>query len=187
VQSTGGDEGWLFVEGAAQVLDEPFSPVASLVVDKGQYFYGRAGAAVFTQASRKVAGGFDVSLGRFYGFDEFRLMSILSVQPVPFVQASVRYGFNRFFGDLLDARGVETHLLQVETRLALSPRLQLIGSFQRDSAGNRLVTNARIAWEYLPLSFIYLVLTDTRPAYLAPDAVTAETRVVLKATYTWQP
>ena len=49
------------------------------------------------------------------------------------------------------------------------------------------VLNARLAWEFLPLSFVYLVVTDTRAAYRAPDLSPSELRVVLKATYTWRP
>jgi hypothetical protein len=78
-------------------------------------------------------------------------------------------------------------LLLLETRLALSPRLQLIGSYQRDTEGNASLLNARLAWEFLPLSFVYLVVTDTRAAYRSPDTSPAELRVVLKATYTWRP
>ena len=63
------------------------------------------------------------------------------------------------------AEFAETHLLLVETRLAVSPKLQLIGSYQRDTDGNASVLNARLAWEFLPLSFVYVVVTDTRAAY----------------------
>ena len=81
----------------------------------------------------------------------------------------------------------ETHLLLVETRLAVSPQLQLIGSYQRDTDGNAQVFNARLAWEFQPLSFVYVVVTDTRSAYRTPDSSPNELRVVAKITYTWRP
>ena len=46
---------------------------------------------------------------------------------------------------------------------------------------------ASLAWEFLPLSFVYVVVTDTRSAYRAPDAVPNELRIVAKVTYTWRP
>ncbi len=187
IQFTGGDEAWLFAEGTAQVLDEGFAPLRALSVAPGTYVYGRGGVSFFTQASRKLAVGVDASLGRYYGFDELRTNARLSVQVIPHVQVSATYGFNHFWSGGLGPAGVDSHLLLLESRLAVSPKLQLIGSFQRDSAGNRLVSNARLAWEYLPLSFLYLVLTDTREAYASSQPVVPETRVVLKATYTWQP
>lgn len=187
IQFRGGDEAWLFAEGTAQVLDDGFRPLRALTVDPGTYLYGRAGLSFFTQASRKVAVGVDASVGRYYVFDELRTNARVSLQLIPHVQVAATYGFNHFWSGGLGPAGVDSHLLLLETRLAVSPKLQLIGSFQRDSAGNRLVTNARIAWEYLPLSFLYLVLTDTREAYASTELVVPETRVVLKATYTWQP
>ena len=69
----------------------------------------------------------------------------------------------------------------------MSSKLQLIGSYQRDTDGNASLLNARLAWEFLPLSFVYVVLTDTRNAYVAPNTPPSEFRVVAKVTYTWRP
>ena len=110
-----------------------------------------------------------------------------SVQPIPHVLFSGSFTYNRFWGEGVLKDYAETLLLLVETRLALSPKLQLIGSYQRDTDGNAQVFNARLAWEFLPLSFVYVVVTDTRAAYRSPDSSPNELRVVAKVTYTWRP
>ncbi|MDP1824090.1 MAG: DUF5916 domain-containing protein [Archangium sp.] len=183
----GGDEAWLFVEKAEQVISDPFEPVQKVAFAPGSYSYERMGVAAFSQASRKVMVGGEVSTGSYYSASTFSGNLRASLQPIPHVLVSGSYTYNRFWGPGVLADFAETHLLLVETRLALSPRLQLIGSYQRDTDGNAAVLNARLAWEFLPLSFVYVVVTDTRAAYRAPDAAPNELRVVAKVTYTWRP
>jgi hypothetical protein len=183
----GGDELWLFVELARQELTEAFAPIPKVSFGPGAYGYERVGVAGLSQASRKLSLRGDVSVGRFYSAQELRASAGLSVQPIAHVSVSANYQYGRFWGEGVEGPFAESHLLLVEARLALNPKLQLIGSFQRDAAGNALVANARLAWEFRPPSFVYLVFTDTRRAYPAPDAPPAELRVVLKATYTWRP
>jgi len=58
--------------------------------------------------------------------------------------------------------------------------------YQRDTSGNFAIANARLAWEFLPLSFLYVVFTDTRSAFAAMGAATGEQKLVVKLTYTWR-
>lgn len=183
----GGDEAWLFVEKAVQELKEPFEPVQHVAFAPGTHSYERMGVAFSSQASRKVALGGDVSTGTYYSANAFNASVRGSVQPIPHVLFAGSYTYNRFWGEGVLKSFAETHLLLVETRLALSPKLQLIGSYQRDTDGNAQVFNARLAWEFLPLSFVYVVVTDTRAAYRAPDIAPEELRIVAKVTYTWRP
>lgn len=183
----GGDEAWLFVETSKQAITDPFEPVQKVAFEPGEYTYDRLGVAASTQASRKVAGSGEVSTGTYYSAHTFSGTLRASVQPIPHVSLSGGYTYNRFWGKGVLGEFAETHLLLVETRLAISSKLQLIGSYQRDTDGNAQVFNARLAWEFQPLSFVYVVVTDTRSAYRSPDAMPNELRVVAKVTYTWRP
>ena len=53
-----------------------------------------------------------------------------------------------------------THLLGLESRLAASPRLQLVSLSQWNTVARQLTLNARLAWEYHPLSFFTIVYND---------------------------
>lgn len=183
----GGDEAWLFVEQSNQVLTDAFEPVPHVSFAPGRYDYARYGVSGYTQASRKVAFGAEISGGGYYAASTLRGSLRASVQPIPHVSVSASWGYNRFWGPGVVGDFADTHLVLVETRLAVHPKLQLIGSYQRDTAGNAAVLNARLAWEFQPLSFIYVVFTDTRGAFTAPDAPVPEQRLVVKATYTWRP
>ena len=41
--------------------------------------------------------------------------------------------------------------------MAINPRLQLIGFYQKNTTDNLNSVNMRLAWEYQPLSYVYLV------------------------------
>ena len=49
-------------------------------------------------------------------------------------------------------------LYSIERRFALNPRLQLIGFYQKNTENKSDNYNIRLAWEYSPLSYVYLVL-----------------------------
>lgn len=187
VQFAGGDEAWLWVEKSEQVLTDAFSPVERVEFAPGNYSYERMGVSMASQASRKFSLGFDLSGGSYYQASVFNSLLRASVQPIPHVQVSGSWSYNRFWGRGVSGEFAETHLLLLETRLALSPKVQLIGSYQRDTDGNAAVLNARLAWEFLPLSFVYVVVTDTRNIVQRPDSEPSDFRVVAKVTYTWRP
>jgi hypothetical protein len=186
VQFKGGDEAWLFVTKNDGVLSSAFSPVRRANFEAGPYSYETMGASFFSQASRKVAVGGEVSGGTYFAASAFSANARTSIQPIPHVLLSGVYTYNRFWGKGITGEAAQTHLLLLETRLALSPKLQLIGSYQRDTDGNAAILNARLAWEFLPLSFVYVVVTDTRSAFREPEAPQSEFRVVAKVTYTWR-
>lgn len=183
----GGDRGWVYGQRTWQFLERPFAPVPGVSYPGGSYVFDRIGVAAYSEQSRLFSAGGNVGVGRFYLSDFVRAQGQVGFSPVPHIGLFLNYELNRFDGAGVVPGGVSTHLLQLEGRLALTPRLQLIGSYQRDTAGNVGLLNARLAWEFLPLSFLYVVFTDTRAAFQAPGVAPSEQRLVIKATYTWRP
>jgi hypothetical protein len=49
------------------------------------------------------------------------------------------------------------NLYILQARIALNPRLQLTGLYQKNSLNNSDNYNLRLSWEYLPLSYVYLI------------------------------
>jgi hypothetical protein len=182
----GGDEFGLFIDTSTQSLSEPFSPVNNVEFQSGDYIANRVGFFANTTASRKVSGGIDASTGNYYSATQHSLRASASVQPIPQIQISGRYSYNYFYGKGVTGDFADTHLLSVETRLALSPKLQLAGSYQRDTDGNASIFNARFSWEFLPLSFLYIVVTDTRSVLSSREGPAPELKAVAKLTYTFR-
>jgi hypothetical protein len=54
----------------------------------------------------------------------------------------------------------EVNLLILETRMAINPRMQLIGFYQKNTTDDLNSINLRLSWEYQPLSFVYLVFNS---------------------------
>ena len=186
VRSSGGDRMWFSGQHSTQVLSEVFSPVPGVAVPKGRYDFDQFTFAAFTEPSRPASAGLVIGGGKYYRADRFSVQAQAGFQPLPHVSLFFRYDYNHFDGQDVLLGGAVTHLLLGEARLALSPKLQLVGSYQRDTSGNFSIANARLVWEFLPLSFVYVVFTDTRSAFVAPDAVGAEQKLVVKVAYTWR-
>ncbi|MBK8425285.1 MAG: hypothetical protein IPL27_04580 [Lewinellaceae bacterium] len=56
----------------------------------------------------------------------------------------------------------DVHLYSCGMRLALNPQLQGTVFYQYNSLNQTGRWNARLSWEYRPLSFLYVVFNDTR-------------------------
>jgi hypothetical protein len=56
------------------------------------------------------------------------------------------------------ATSTSIDLYGIEARLAVNPRVQLIGFYQKNASDNSENYNVRLSWEYTPLSYVYLVL-----------------------------
>lgn len=183
----GGDRGWIYGQRTWQSLDAPFAPVPGVSFPAGTSVFDRLGIAAYSEQSRLFSAGGNVGIGRYFLADFVRAQGQVGFSPLPHIGLFLNYELNRFDGEGVKPGGVSTHLLQLEGRLAVNPKLQLIGSYQRDTAGNVGLLNARLAWEFLPLSFVYVVFTDTRTAFQVPGAPPSEQRLVVKATFTWRP
>jgi hypothetical protein len=181
-----GDSAYVDASHSWQVLTDEFAPVPGVNVPVGHYQYDTLGFGGASEPSRIFSANARVKVGRYFRADFVQAQGGVSFSPVPHVLVAGSYQYNHFDGQDVQAGGAQTHLILGEARLSLNPKLQLISSYQRDTAGNVSVLNARIAWEFLPLSFLYLVFTDTRQAFAAVDAPVREQRIVLKATYTWR-
>jgi Domain of unknown function (DUF5916)/Carbohydrate family 9 binding domain-like len=187
VEFAGGDEAGITTSHSVQTISEAFSPVPKVKFEPRTYDYQRVGFFANTQNSRKVAGGIFASYGGYYSASQLELNPYVSIQPIPHTQLIARWSVNRFTGEGVQGDSATTHLLSFDTRIALNPRFSVFASYQRDTAGNASILNARLSWEFLPLSFVYVVFTDTRSAFPAPGLPPTEQRLTVKATYTWRP
>lgn len=161
-----------------QRLTEVFEPLG-VSISAGDYNYVSQQIWVSSDPSRIV------NINGIYNWGHYfngRLNSSdwkLQFAPIPEVSLTARFNRNHFMKvgepqitSIIDLYGIEG-------RFALNPRLQLIGFYQKNSTDNATNYNIRLAWEYEPLSYLYIVLnhngfTNVQAKMLTEDHVIAK-------------
>ncbi len=146
----------LFVTPTYQRLDETFSPLG-IDIAAGEYNYLRYTALALSDPSKKISYLLNYEIGGYYDgrLDYFSIR--VRTSPIPHFSLTLTYDSNRFRELGIDKVNESVKLVGVESRLAIHPRLQLIGFYQYNTSQSREIWNMRLAWEFQPLSFIYLV------------------------------
>ncbi len=133
---------------------------AGIEVGEGHYQYLRHRLALSSDQSAKLGGRASYAFGGYFNgkLQTFNLTARFA--PVPQAELSVSYELNRIRGLGAERRDIDTHLLGLNGRFALNPRLQLIGFYQKVSLTGQDIWNVRLSWEYRPLSFLYVVFNS---------------------------
>lgn len=173
-----------------QRLEQPFTPLAGISVDPGSYSYTRWQGFAATDPASRFGGRLDASTGGFYDGRLHALGMTGQATLSPRVALFANYSLNALRSLGVSGAGKTTHLVAPEVRLALNPRVQLTGFYQYNSAAELSSWNARFSWEFLPLSYLYLVYNDRQPidtgSGLAEPAAPGERQFILKLTWLGQ-
>lgn len=151
-----------------QSLRSTFSPLGIDILP-GNYKYTSHRFSYVGDFSRKFALSAAYSFGGYFDGNLNTISSSLRFAPLPHIQLTADYQFNRLSDLGKERRTAETHLIGTELRLALNPRVQLISFLQYNTASERTTLNSRFVWEYSPLSYIYLVYNDNRQELSDPE------------------
>ncbi|MEM9528545.1 MAG: hypothetical protein AAGA31_18165, partial [Bacteroidota bacterium] len=144
-----------------QSLRNTFSPVGIDILP-GDYQFTSHRFSYVGDFSRKFAISGAYRFGGYFNGNLNTVSSSLRFAPLPHIQLTANYQFNRLSNLGAELRTAETNLIGAELRLALNPRVQLILFLQYNTATERTTLNSRFVWEYSPLSYIYLVYNDNR-------------------------
>ncbi len=151
----GGYFGYL-VNPTYQLLTEPFYPLG-VEIGEGKYNYVRHQFYFASDPSSVVSTNVNFETGSYFNGKLTSFSTVLTVAPVPHFYIQGQFNRNHFreVGQLLTSKKVD--LYTISGRLAVNPRLQLTGFYQKNSENNSANYNMRLSWEYQPLSFFYLV------------------------------
>jgi hypothetical protein len=144
------------VNPAYQRLTESFSPLG-IQISSGDYRYFRQSFWFATDPSKIINISGTLEWGTY--FDGGLTSSDINVQFAPSPHFSFNGRLNRnSFENVGPSKTSKTiDLFGLEGRFAFNPRLQLIAFYQKNTEGDADNYNIRLAWEYQPLSFVYLV------------------------------
>lgn len=149
-------------------------------VTNGVYKYTRQKFGFASDQSKKIAITVTANTGDFYNGKYNSVSAILSLSPIPniYVSPNIETGRLSHFGSNEVAKNVT--LYSLESRLALNPRVQLSGLFQKYSISNSINWNVRFSWEVAPLSYFYFVFNHNSNAQIVK---TTQEQAIAKITY----
>ncbi|WP_396590881.1 DUF5916 domain-containing protein [Allomuricauda sp. R78024] len=163
-----------------QNINFAFAPLG-LEIEEDRYFYNRYKVQYNTDLSKKWSSDIGVDLGSFYNGTRTTINAAARFAPVPHATLSLNYEHNDINGVGVSQEDLNTDLYTANLRLALNPRVQLSTFYQYNSFNEQGRWNVRFSWEYMPLSFIYLVFNDTQIDVF--DPVQESTQFISKITF----
>ena len=165
-------------------FQRPTSPVElidGVQIAPGTHDYSRYGLYVASDRSAPVSLLADVSGGSFFDGTLDRLSGTLRLAPSPRLAFSASYEVNRLRSLGMRDTSITTQLLAPELRLFANPRLQFSAFYQYNTSIQRGALNARVSWEFQPLSFVYLVYNERRA--IGDAGAPATQQLVLKVVW----
>jgi hypothetical protein len=114
-----------------------------------------------SDASAQLSGVVRGEFGGYFNGTLTTLYSSIRYAPLPNVALTAEYERNQFFTIGKDNENLTTNLLTSAVRLAVNPQLQVSVFYQYNSFDRRSRWNVRGSWEFMPLSFLYIVFNDS--------------------------
>lgn len=142
-------------------LAVPLFPAVEIA--PGSYDYVRTGLTARSDQSAALAGTLTASSGAFFDGRLDRAEVTGRWSPSPYVSLRASYEVNRLRSLGTRDSSFTTHLAGPEVRIFLNPRVQWSAFYQYNTAVERASLNARFSWEFLPLSYLYVVYNDRQP------------------------
>lgn len=165
----------------------PTAPVAlfpSVTVPQGSYDYWRGGLVFATDRSAPASVRVDLSTGGFFDGALDRASGTARWAPDPRIAAALNFDISRLRRLGLTDTTFVTQLYGPELRLAASPRLQVVSFYQYNTAANAAALNARLSWEFSPLSFLYVIWNQREP--FAAGTTRAQNALLVKLSWLTQ-
>ncbi len=150
-----------------QNINFDFAPLG-LEIEQDNYYYTRYLVQYNTDQSKKWSGDIGYSFGNFYNGTRNTVNAAARFAPIPYATLTLDYEHNTLKSVGINESNLTTNLYSANLRLALNPRVQLSTFYQYNSFNEQGRWNARFSWEYMPLSFIYLVFNDTQTDIFDP-------------------
>jgi hypothetical protein len=151
----GGYLGYI-VDPTYEYLTDAFTPLG-IIIPSGKYKFVRHSFYASTDPSRVISINYNSEYGRYFNGKLSYENIALNISPTPHFAFTGQFTRNKFkkVGDPPVSKDVNLYALSA--RIALNPRIQLIGFYQKNNDNNLSNYNIRFSWEYQPLSYIYIV------------------------------
>jgi len=144
-----------------QNINFDFAPLG-LEIAQDEYYYTRYLIRYNTDRSKKWSVDARYNFGDFYNGNRNTVQLSGRLAPIPHIAFTVDYEYNNLKRVGENKENLDAELVTLGARFALNPRVQLSAFYQNNSLDDQGRWNVRASWEYMPLSFVYLVFNDTQ-------------------------
>lgn len=135
---------------------DPLGNGNALTPDK--YRFGILRVGYNSANNQKLRYRFNVQKGTYYNGKRKSASAYLNYQLLPFANLEITYNINTID---LNELGKETfHLTRFKGEVFLSNTLNWTTYIQYNTQQDNININSQLQWEYRPLSYVYLVVTD---------------------------
>ena len=124
--------------------------------DEYIYTYGRVG--YWSPTNKKLYYAVKFEYGQFYSGTRLNPLLVLSYRLLPRAVLSASYEINDV--NLNDLGKKTFHLTRITSEIYFNNRLNWTTYLQYNTQANNFNINSRFQWEYRPLSYVYLVLSN---------------------------
>jgi hypothetical protein len=164
-------------------LFSPFQPL-NITIPPGKYYYNNGVLSYTTDPSRKLALSGSVSVGSYFNGWLNNYSGTATYVPIPNISVTGAVTDNDFWS-VGNTRHSNVTLLSLNGSFALNTKVILSTLIQANSADYSVGYNFRLAWEYRPLSYLYIVFNKLKPENNLSQ-VTAYDQEVVKVSYLYQ-
>ena len=126
-------------------------------VAAGDYDYTRYSISASSDRSARLSGSASLEAGDYFDGELTTVSLSARFAPTPRLEVSADIDINRIRSLGIEAQNETTEVFGLELKAALNPRLQFSTYYQENSVGDASAWNTRLAWEFRPLSFLYIV------------------------------
>lgn len=165
---------------AEQTLVADFRPLGTSIA-AGTYTYGRYRISAGSDPSKKLSIVFQNEFGGYYNGLLNTTDVAVSIVPLPHISLTAGGSYNKLKDVGKDTGEKTVALYRLQGRLAFNPRVQLVAIYQRIVPANLDTYNIRFAWEYRPLSYLYVVLNSNETA--GADAPVRHQQAIVKVSF----
>jgi hypothetical protein len=136
-----------------------FAPLG-IALEQKEYFYVAQYVDYRTDASKRISGKVRVDFGDYYNGSRIATTLGARLAPSPRIALTCDYEFNHLRNLGIRKEGVETHLVTGGARLAWNADVQFSAFYQYNSFDERGRWNARLSWQFAPLSLVHVVFNQ---------------------------
>ncbi|PWT78263.1 MAG: hypothetical protein C5B59_02240 [Bacteroidetes bacterium] len=165
-----------------KMLTDSFAPL-NVAIAPGTYNYVYNDILFTTDPSKFISLAGDYKWGGYFNGKLISADWKLLFAPIPQISILGELNRNHFMNVGVSKKSTTVDLYILQCRLALNPRIQLTGFYQKNSLDNSQNYYIRFSWEYKPLSYIYFIYNHGTTNDVLNSTKQSDGHVIAKISY----